>query len=1349
MKLKRFALTALVLCICLGAWNLEVDAATEKTTLTSQTYTLTRPVITLSNDFDGGKIGVSWNAVAGAVGYEVHRSEDKSTWSLLTSTTETEILDTTAKAGKIYYYKVRAMAQNADGNSVFSSAKSRTCDLARPEIISMGNSEVSGKISLTWTIVDGAVEYRVYRSTTEDGVYDLVTTTTKTSLTNTSTVAGKTYYYKVQARSSNSAAHSAQSEAAKGICKLPRTVVSLSSTAGSGKITVSWEPVEGAVNYEIFRAEDAGDWTRLTTGTDTKITDTAVQAGVTYSYKVRAVAKKTAADSAFSAEKSKTYVLARPEITVSKDAATGKVVVSWQAVDGAVGYEVYHSTSSDGGYELVNSTTQTSLRDDTAEIGVKYYYKVKAAAENAAGNSTYSSWKSGTYTLAKPEITLSTDAATGKVVVSWRAVDGAAGYEVHRSTKSDGEYKLVGTTSEAGWKDDSTEVGKTYYYKVKAVAEKTAGNSSYSSWKSKVCDLARPEIISMGNSEVSGKISLTWTMVDGAVEYRVYRSTTEDGVYDLVTTTTKTSLTNTSTVAGKTYYYKVQARSSNSAAHSAQSEAAKGICKLPRTVVSLSSTAGSGKITVSWEPVEGAVNYEIFRAEDAGDWTRLTTGTDTKITDTAVQAGVTYSYKVRAVAKKTAADSAFSAEKSKTYVLARPEITVSKDAATGKVVVSWQAVDGAVGYEVYHSTSSDGGYELVNSTTQTSLRDDTAEIGVKYYYKVKAAAENAAGNSTYSSWKSGTYTLAKPEITLSTDAATGKVVVSWRAVDGAAGYEVHRSTKSDGEYKLVGTTSEAGWKDDSTEVGKTYYYKVKAVAEKTAGNSSYSSWKSRTCKLAQPEVTLTNDAATGRVLLSWNAINGAVEYKVYRSDAQSGTYTRIRTTTSLSYMDQSGEMGRTYYYKIRAVAETTAADSAYSSILTGAGQYLNDLTVSIALNAEGKPRLDWNAVQGADSYNVYRTMLPTGEFERIANTQNLYRINSSAASGVTFYYKVVAVDADGKEFQESVNVASITTPLLEEETLVTRYTVAHRVAIYDLPDSDASFEYLPYMSEVQLGLAVTSGSDGAWHRVFYRNELCYIWLEEESEKLVSCKSSFDYYSADKHIQEVLDLAKDISLNWNTVYAHEQSKGEQNADGTYGFDCSGFVSYVFNTVMQRYIPTYRVSADIETLRTMENICGLGYSNELNAVNVELEDLRSGDVLFFSQVDPYDHCGIYLGNGEFAHSSCDWAHTSVIIMPLADMYLEDLVMIRRYLPTHTAPANEVVTVKPTAEDGTLFRTCPLYEKANDESTKLLTLQAGDRVTVLYTGTSWAQIRTADGVVGYVVVRNLSKDGIDTDW
>ena len=63
--------------------------------------------------------------------------------------------------------------------------------------------------------MDGAVSYKVYRATSENGTYKLMKTTTGTSYTNTSVTAGKTYYYKVVAVANNTAANSAASEIVK------------------------------------------------------------------------------------------------------------------------------------------------------------------------------------------------------------------------------------------------------------------------------------------------------------------------------------------------------------------------------------------------------------------------------------------------------------------------------------------------------------------------------------------------------------------------------------------------------------------------------------------------------------------------------------------------------------------------------------------------------------------------------------------------------------------------------------------------------------------------------------------------------------------------------------------------------------------------------------------------------------------------------------------------------------------------------------------------------------------------------------------------------------------------------
>ena len=69
----------------------------------------------------------------------------------------------------------------------------------------------------------------------------------------------------------------------------------------------------------------------------------------------------------------------------------------------------------------------------------------------------------------------------------------------------------------------------------------------------------------------------------------------------------------------------------------------------------------------------------------------------------------------------------------------------------------------------------------------------------------------------------------------------------------------------------------------------------------------------------------------------------------------------------------------------------------------------------------------------------------------------------------------------------------------------------------------------------------------------------------------------------------------------------------------GFDCSGFVSYVFSSTLGIQLP--RISRDMATA----------------GEPVARQDLREGDLVFFSRSgNRIDHVGIYLGDGQFVHS-----------------------------------------------------------------------------------------------------------------
>ncbi|MGN1416508.1 MAG: hypothetical protein ACI4XF_06675 [Oscillospiraceae bacterium] len=60
--------------------------------------------------------------------------------------------------------------------------------------------------------------------------------------------------------------------------------------------------------------------------------------------------------------------------------------------------------------------------------------------------------------------------------------------------------------------------------------------------------------------------------------------------------------------------------------------------------------------------------------------------------------------------------------------------------------------------------------------------------------------------------------------------------------------------------------------------------------------------------------------------------------------------------------------------------------------------------------SEGKIRLSWNKVSGAEGYVVYRFNSSTGEWVRLKSTFNNYLNISGIKSGYSYYYKVAALD---------------------------------------------------------------------------------------------------------------------------------------------------------------------------------------------------------------------------------------------------------------------------------------------------------------------------------------------------
>ena len=491
----------------------------------------------------------------------------------------------------------------------------------------------------------------------------------------------------------------------------------------------------------------------------------------------------------------------------------------------------------------------------------------------------------------------------------------------------------------------------------------------------------------------SGNPKLEWTKVNGAKGYEVYRKTGYDGDFTrIIKSTTSCSLINSSAEKGVPVYYKVLAFSDNDVSHYSNI-----VETVPLDTPEIDVALSSGSPKVSWDAVEGATKYEVYsKASGESSYKRLITTTKTYCTNTKAEKGKSISYKIRAINDD-------GSSKYSNVVSCMPLTTVKISSVTlssGRPSMKWSAVAGATGYKIYRATSEDGTYKLMKTTTATSYTNTSAVFGTTYYYKI--AAINEYGRSAYSTVQKVT-AVGAPEV--KEKLTKGKPVLTWDAVPEATSYKVYRATSESGKYTLMKTTTATSYTNTNVVYGKTYYYKVKSSNE--YGSSAYSDVvKVATLKVPQVSSSIKNY----KPRLTWDAVEGATSYKVYRATSKSGTYKLMKTTTSKSYTNTIAESNKTYYYKVAAVNDY--GYSAYSQILTVKTPFEAPV-IEASLSSSGKPALSWKEVKGATGYKVYRATSKSGVYKVMKTTTNLTYTNTKAVNGKGYYYKVKAVFEDG------------------------------------------------------------------------------------------------------------------------------------------------------------------------------------------------------------------------------------------------------------------------------------------------------------------------------------------------
>ena len=315
------------------------------------------------------------------------------------------------------------------------------------------------------------------------------------------------------------------------------------------------------------------------------------------------------------------------------------------------------------------------------------------------------------------------------VKISWKADPSADGYRVYRKTSKNGSWKALDTLSadETSFIDKSAVGGKTYYYTVRGY--NYVGWGSYNTSGVKTIYLDTPELSA---SNTSKGVYLKWTKVAGVEKYKIYRQTAGSTKWKYLTSTTKTTYTDKAAKSGTKYTYKVVATAGDYT--SSYTTAGRYYLSTPK----LSSVKNaSGGVKVSWEKVEGAQGYKVYRKTGSGDWKLIATTTNNKkfnYTDKTAKSGKTYSYSVRAYYSKT--NSTYNKTGLKLKYVATPVVKVKEYSKSIKL--SWNEIAKADEYVIYRKASGESKYTKIATTEKLSYKDTAVKKNKTYSYRVRA-----------------------------------------------------------------------------------------------------------------------------------------------------------------------------------------------------------------------------------------------------------------------------------------------------------------------------------------------------------------------------------------------------------------------------------------------------------------------------------------------------------------------------------------------------------------------------------------------------------------------------------
>ena len=291
-----------------------------------------------------------------------------------------------------------------------------------------------------------------------------------------------------------------------------------------------------------------------------------------------------------------------------------------------------------------------------------------------------------------------------------------------------------------------------------------------------------------------------------------------------------------------------------------------------------------------------------------------------------------------------------------------------------------------------------------------------------------------------------TITAAAPDnVTLTgAKAVSDGIQVTWQAANGAAQYRVYRKDAANPKWKGIANVTGTSWTDKTAQAGVKYTYTVRGISANGTLSPGFDTTGVSATVPGAPtpttpaNVTLGSAKVSGStIVVTWQAANGAAEYRVYRKDAANPKWKGIANVTGTSWTDKTAVAGVTYTYTVRGIGadgktlspgfDTTGVSATVPGAPTPAPTTPAEVTLIGAVAGSDGITVKWKAAAGAKEYRVYRKGPGETKWKGLVNVTGISWTDRGVKAGAKYTYTVRGIGADGKTLSPTFNNLGVST----------------------------------------------------------------------------------------------------------------------------------------------------------------------------------------------------------------------------------------------------------------------------------------------------------------------------------